>query len=200
MSNGTEQDARIALLDYFGSLARHWATVLLAVAVTFYSVVQVRKAIGNDWLFSFTLTMTAAGGIYAFLRMVTHGKTCELALDPKVRPRGPGTYASQMLHGMLGTFRTHPRLQYLDRLGDFRGFLCWTLGWVCAWFAFASLWALGFFPVDALQRSLVQTLEYRPGVVPAIPAIAGLVLFLLVIGFTMIRPETFQNEIERRGA
>jgi hypothetical protein len=152
MSNGTEQDARIALLDYFGSLARHWATVLLAVAVTFYSVVQVRKAIGNDWLFSFTLTMTAAGGIYAFLRMVTHGKYCELALDPKVRPRGPGTYASQMLHGMQHSLRTNRTLKHLDKLGEFKGFLCWTFGSVCIWFFFAAAVTFGFSLMGSCRR------------------------------------------------
>ena len=197
MSNGTEQDARIALLDYYGSLARHWATVLLAVAVTFYSVVQVRKAIGNDWLFSFTLTMIAAGAVYAFLRMFTLGKYCELALDTKVRPLGEGTCVSQMLHGMHHSLRTDRTLKHLDKLGDFKGFLCWTLGWACIWFFFAAAATFGFSLMGSLQEVITRLLKW-----PCIALVlaAAVVIFLgLVYVFTRIRPKRFQGEIRTHG-
>ena len=37
-----EQDARIALLQEYGSNARNWYTVLLGLAIAFFAVVQVR--------------------------------------------------------------------------------------------------------------------------------------------------------------
>jgi hypothetical protein len=196
-----EQEARIALLDYYGSLARHWATLLLATAIAFYSVVQVRELIG-DWLLTFTLTIMAAGVVYAFVRMFTLGKYCELALDPKVRPRGVGTPLSQMLHGMQGTLRTNPWwLKYLDGLGEFKGFTFYTLIWVCAWFLFAPLWALGFLPVAALQLSFVQDLRRCWGGVPLISVIAGVVLILCFIGLIQVVSHltTFQDEIKTHG-
>ena len=186
------------MLDYFGSLARHWATVLLAEAVAFYSVVQVRKAIGNDWLFSFTLTMTAAGGVYAFLRMVTHGKYCELALDKKVRRLGDGTSVSRMLHGMHRNLRERPLWGFLDNLGGYKGLFCWTAIWVCAWFVLASLWTLGYLKwlVDALEKWLMGALQYRLWGVPATPLVAAVLILMFIFGIKKIYRETYKNEIE----
>jgi hypothetical protein len=195
MSNGTEQEARIALLDHYGSLARNWATVLLATAVVFLTVVQVRREI-DDWSFLFGLTMTTSGGVYAFLRMVTLGKYCELALDNEVRPLESGTHVTRMLHGMHRNLRNRRYWGSLDKLGDFKGFFYWTLIWVCAWFALASLWTLGYFPVNAWQKWLVDALQYRPGFVPAIPAIAALLILVWIIGFFVIRLKTYESEIE----
>ena len=203
-----EQQARIALLDYFGSLARHWATVLLATVVAFYSVWQIRGYI-YDWVFTFALTITIAGGAYAFLRMITHGKYCELALDPKVLPRGCGTCVSQMLHGMLHDFRTEESIikwrkyekrvrwgKCLDNLGGFKGFLCWTLGSVCIWFFFAAVASFDFSLMGSLQKVITQLLKWPSN---ALVLLAAVVILLgLGYGFTRIRPETFQNEIERR--
>ena len=136
-----EQQARIALLDYFGSLARHWATVVLTTAVVFYAIVQVRDDINNDWLFSFALTFTVAEGGYAFLRMITHGKYCELALDNEVIPMGPGTYVTKMLNGMHHNLIMHfgRGLRFCDKLGDHRGFVFYALIGVIANIVFAPL-------------------------------------------------------------
>lgn len=95
------------MLEYFGSLARHWATTVLAASVAFFSVVELRDIINNVWITGFALWMIAIEGTYAFLRMVTHGKYCELALNPKVIPRGEErdiTRVSQALHGMWYSF------------------------------------------------------------------------------------------------
>lgn len=202
-----EQQARIALLDYFGSLARHWATVLLATVVAFYSVWQIREHV-YDWVFTFALTITIAGGAYAFLRMITHGKYCELALDPKVLPRGCGTCVSQMLHGMLHAFRTreskikwrkHEKRvrwgKWLDNLGGFKGFLCWMLGSVCIWFFFAAVASFNFSLMGNLQRAITQLLKWPSN---ALVLVAAVVILLgLGYGFTRIHSETFEKEIAR---
>lgn len=189
-----EQEARIALLDYFGSLARHWATVLLATVVAFYSVWQIRQYV-NCWVFTFALTMTVAGGAYAFLRMVTHGKYCEKALDPEVRPRGEATYVSRMLHGMLHSLRTDRWLKHLDTLGDFRGFLCWTLGSVCVWLSFTAAATLGFSVMHILREVIRWLLEPPRNALVLVSALV--ILGVLVIGFfTRIHPKTYERERE----
>lgn len=191
-----EQQARIALLDYFGSLARHWATVLLATVVAFYSVWQIRKYLDN-WVFTFALTMTVAGAVYAFLRMVTHGKYCELALDNKVRPLEKGTHVTRMLHGMHRNLGKS-RCGFLDKLGDFGGFVCWTLISVCAWFVLASLWTLGYLKwlVDALEKWLMGALQYRLWGVPATPLVAAVLILVFIFGITKISPKIYKNEVE----
>ena len=171
-----EQQARIALLDYFGSLARHWATVLLATAVVFYSVVQARTIIYNEWLFMFALTFTAAQGAYAFLRMVTHGKYCKLALDNEVRPLNRGTYVTGMLRGMHRNLRGLPYWGSLDKLGGRKGFLCWESGSVCACSAVASQWTGLFAPIILM--------------------VAVVAILVLYVGFDALPCEIYEGQIE----
>lgn len=194
-----EQQARIALLDYFGSLARHWATVLLATVVAFYSVWQIRKYV-DYWVFTFALTITVAGGVYAFIRMITHGKYCELALDNKVRPLEKGTHVTRMLRGMHRSMRKRlvwklPIWRLLDSLGGFGGFCYWAFISICAWFALASLWTLSYFPVNAWENWLTDALQHRQVVVTVILAIA-VGIFLSTLLFISIPPKIYAEESE----
>lgn len=165
--------------------------MLLTNAVVFYSIWQIRKYLDN-WVFTFALTMTVAGAVYAFLRMATHGKYCELALDDNVRPLGLGTLMSQMDRGMHHNLRNwRGRIwRLLDDLGGYTGLACYLVIWVCIWFALASLWELGSLKwlLEELENWFVGALQYRLGVVPVILAIALSVIVLSVILLIFVIP------------
>lgn len=192
-----EQEARIALLGYFGSLARNWATILLATAGVFLAVVQVRTDVG-DWWFAFGLLTTFGGGAYAFIRMVTLGKYCELALDPEVRPRGQGIAVSQMLHGMLHDFRTNKKAKHgelLDKWGQFPGWLYGILGWgIGVFLALVDASICGLLPLpDLLSRLRFSPCSYAKVVIVGLIPITWFIIWLL---FRRIDLEKYEKERE----
>lgn len=184
-----EQEARIALLKYFGSLARHWATIVLAAAVSFFSVVELWDTIENAWIIGFALWMIAIEGTYALLRTVAHGRYCELALDPTVIPRGEGrdtTRVGQVLHGMWFSFRSKWSWKQLDRLGKFMGWLCWTT-------AFASVFIFG---ASVAYLSTVGANPFWSSIVTVVMIIAVGAAVVACIRFCDVKLENLDGETE----
>ena len=85
MSNDhNDQDARIALLDYFGSELRFWGTVVLSLAVASVAIVQVKDTLCKFGFLDSTLWILANCTLYASLRFLWHGRVAEFSL--RVRP------------------------------------------------------------------------------------------------------------------
>jgi hypothetical protein len=193
VSGRMEQEARLALLEYFGSLAQHWATVALAAAVAFFSVVQLRDTINNDSILTFALVLVAAEGIFSFMRMIVHGKYCELALDSEVKAMGAGVLANQMLHGMAHNLRTRWIFyRFLDKIGRLKGWLYWTV--ISILVAFYAAVSPPFFPITSME-GLFMGLLGRPYV---IIALGMLIVVACVLLIWLISKIPFEGLVEQK--
>lgn len=74
-----DQDARAALLDYYGPLLRSWSERGMALAVTLFSVVLARPYLTFEG-FKISLSSVIAMAIFTVIRMVWHGALAEHVL------------------------------------------------------------------------------------------------------------------------
>lgn len=75
------QDARIALLDYFGDHLRFWGTNALALAVALFAAMQAREFLSSKGIFVPVLTFLLLQGLFALCRAIYHGRMTRLVLE-----------------------------------------------------------------------------------------------------------------------
>jgi hypothetical protein len=137
MSDG-EQEARIALLQEYGSNLRNWYNVLLGLAIVFFTVVQVRTELQAYVMcfFGFRVTLWAASlavmasqTAYAVIRTAAHARLAESVVGVKIPEHfDPNKTYLEILRDQVDTRR---RL----RLGSVLGWILWSLVTVPAFWA-----------------------------------------------------------------
>lgn len=148
MSNGTEQEAREALLQYFGTLGQHWSTLLVAIGVVFFSIMQFRQEFWRVGLLETALFALGAQAVFAGSRVVLHGWFCELAVRVPLTREDNDTNQLKRVHTAMlrGLRREHgwamrlPPFYQRALLSSF----CWTLVWTIfafVVFAYSRHWA-----------------------------------------------------------
>jgi len=75
------QEARIALLDYFGDHLRFWGTNVLALAVVFFAAMQVHDFLSSKGIFVLVLVFLLMEGVYALVRAIFHGRMARSAIE-----------------------------------------------------------------------------------------------------------------------
>jgi hypothetical protein len=122
-----EQDARVALLQHFGSYVRSWTTILVTIAIVFFTAVQVREALSAlFWVVLFPLGSQLP---YAMMRWAWHGRLCERTIDVDP-PNDKGPYLRR-LHDMVTLRAPDASASHGFRI------LSWTCDWLVwlVWFA-----------------------------------------------------------------
>lgn len=141
-----EQEARIALLEHFRSATQHWATVLVALAITFFSVLQFKSEIEKLFTFwlsplggaDFLAALVVTQGIYGTYRMVVNGMLGELVVDPE-------TTLSDQDKGSTCFVRLYNAV--VNRIFKGKGHGVWFClnrwgGWVACTVLFAASWII----------------------------------------------------------
>jgi hypothetical protein len=61
------------MLEYFGTLAQHWSTILIAIGVAFFSVMQFREVFWSAGLLAMALIAVGVQARFAGSRVILHG-------------------------------------------------------------------------------------------------------------------------------
>lgn len=79
----SEQEARIALYREYGSNARNWYNVLLALAIAFFTAVQVRQVLPTCLWWSILIMMLSQAP-YVIIRAVVGVRLAEYVVEVKM--------------------------------------------------------------------------------------------------------------------
>jgi hypothetical protein len=125
-----EQEARIALLQEYGSNARSWYNVLLTLAIVLFAPVQVRQLLElyRMCFYGFRLTLWGASlaaiasqAVFTALRAVANSN----AAKKIVRIKMPEDFDFSKTY--LETLRDLVDTEWNRRLGSWYGWILWTL-------------------------------------------------------------------------
>jgi len=146
-----EQEARIALMDRFRSYLQYWGTILVGLAVAFFSLLQFKCELSSVGLFEIGVVLLVTGAAYAFLRIAVFGKLLEHAV--RTETRQPVQDRMAFLHWLHEEILEEVRHEWhgfgqgLIWLGTWIGWILWTL--------FGTLVGLVLFYLMDLTRILV---------------------------------------------
>lgn len=99
-----DQDARTALLGYYGSLLRSWSERFVALAIALFSIILARPYLTFEG-FRLSSSFVMALGIYAAIRTIWHGALAEHML-----------HVSPLSQASLRAQEMDEAKSYLDRL------------------------------------------------------------------------------------
>jgi hypothetical protein len=130
------------MLQCFGSLAQHWSTILIAIGVVFFSVMQFREVFWSAGLLEMALIAVGMQAVFAGSRVILHGWFCEKAIKVELTSEDKDMNQLRRIHGaMLRELRKEHGWVLRGRLSPFHQqallpFFCWTLVPVIFGFAF----------------------------------------------------------------
>jgi hypothetical protein len=134
LSDDTIQDARIALNREFGSNARNWYNVLLAMAVVLFAAVQVRKDLACMGVWEITLAIIFSQVTYAVIRAAVSVKLAREVVTFGFRPDWPPRNILGELDDKVrkelkekGLWKLHHWKIGLDLGDSLLYWLCWTV-------------------------------------------------------------------------
>lgn len=129
MSEG-EQEARIALLQEFGSNARNWYNVLLAWAVVLFAAVQVRSDLSCMGLWGGALMVIFFQVLYAVIRAAVSVKLARSVVSVRLPVHARyQTYLEELDDQVRNKLREESAFWKVGlRLGDsLRWWILWTI-------------------------------------------------------------------------
>ena len=125
-----EQDARIALLQEYGSNARNWYNVLLTLAIVLFAAVQVRQELERyilciPWfrltLWGTSLAAIASQAVFAALLAAASSSTARSVVGVKI----PEHFDASKTY--LAIIRDSVDRGWKRRLGTWYGWILWTI-------------------------------------------------------------------------
>lgn len=187
MSNEqNEQDARIALLDYFGSELRYWGTVVLSLAVAFVAIVQVKDTLCKYGVLDSILWVLANSAVYASLRFLWHGRVAEFSL--KVEPEtGQDPLLWRLLSSARSCVERERSGRFLSSTSGFKGGVRWVvlpslIAGMLLWYLRIPLFCDNSTPFPLLPIGL----RTQPPLISIVDVLTPWVPFVVSFAFSLI--------------
>jgi hypothetical protein len=149
-----EQDARIALHREFGSNARNWYNVLLAMAIVLFAAVQVRRDLAYMGLWEITLAIIFSQVIYAVIRAAVSVRLAREVVIADLPPsQPPRNFLRDLDHEVRQRLNASEYWRVGLALGD-------RLGWWVVWTIVCPLVLMGL--ICILTRCFCLWYSLRP--------------------------------------
>jgi hypothetical protein len=156
-----DQDARAALLDYYGSLLRSWSERLVALAVALFSVVLARPYLTANG-FQFWLSCVMALAIFAIVRMVWHGALAEHMLHvPPLSQADLGAQETGEVKPYLHRLDEEMKKRYKQELGRIRYGILYYSGRFPYWIFLIIVLCVAFASVVHIAWPLLESAFLR---------------------------------------
>ena len=161
-----EQDARIALMQFFDSNKRGWATIVLAWTVASLSLGTIHQTLlqGYPWIFVILICCFATQILYGILRFLWYGQKLTY-IESEPAKLGKGTYINRLDNAVEGRVVEHKILKKIP----YGRFLYWLHG-IGPWFIFSFV-VTGFLLVLTCRLMGGETLLIMIGLVVLIVGI-----------------------------